>query len=214
MCVVALTIEGANRTVVTDAAHFDLGGNAILINELDEKQLQAETRDSNVSYELRIGSRYRDHRDVEPRTLRADGFIEIPPRSAVIIRTQEHVHFPRSMFGHIVPKVSLLQRGIANTPTKIDPGYNGALLITTFNHGSRAVRLKVGRPFCSMFVMRAERDVRTYARQGKDLEGEPRPDWRGSVRDFLDRNAMAIQALHGLVTIALTIYVVATGGSS
>ena len=211
MCVVALTIEGANPTVVTDAARFDLGRNAILIQELDEQQLRLETRDSNVSYDLRIGSRYRDYRDMEPRTLQPDGFIEIPPRSAVIIRTQEHVHFPGCMFGHIVPKVSLLQRGIANTPTKIDPGYNGALLITTFNHGSRAVKLKVGQPFCSMFVMRAVGDVRPYARQGKDLEGEPRPDWRRAVRDFLDRNAAAIQGLHGLVTIALALYVMLTG---
>jgi dCTP deaminase len=118
------------------------------------------------------------------------------------------------MFGHIVPKVSLLQRGIANTPTKIDPGYNGALLITTFNHGSRAVKLKVGQPFCSMFIMRVEGDVKPYARNGKDLEGEPRPDWRRSVRDFLDRNAVPIQALHGIVTIILALYVMFTGASS
>ena len=119
MCVVALTTEGANPTVVTNAAHFDVGGRAILIQELDQNQLQPQSRDSNVSYDLRIGSRYRDYRDIEPRTLRADGFIEIPPRAAVIIRTQEHMHFPQWMFGHIVPKVSLLQRGIANTPTKL-----------------------------------------------------------------------------------------------
>lgn len=116
MGVMALTIDGNNPSVVT--RDRDFAGSrapAVLIKGLDPDQIPTKQGDCNVSYDLRVGTRFRDYRDKEPRTLQRDGFIKIPPQTALIIRTEEEVQFPPSLFGIILPKVSLLHRGIANT---------------------------------------------------------------------------------------------------
>ena len=203
MCVIALTTQGQAPSVVTNAANYNASGNAILIQAIDPAQLLPDSADCNASYDLRVGNRYRDYRDTEPKTIVKSGFVEIPARGAVIIKTKEEVAFPQSMFGHILPRVSLLQRGIANTPTKIDPGYRGPLLITTFNHGRRAVKLRVGEPFCTMYVTTTQGPLVPYDKPGKDLDGDPQTSVSRMVRDFLERNSIAIQTLHVLITLFL-----------
>jgi deoxycytidine triphosphate deaminase len=206
MSVVALTTQGDNPSVVTTDGHFlRSGGRAVLIKGLDTAQLPPPKGDCNLSYDLRVGRRFRDHRDKEPRTLQEGAFLKIPPQTALIVRTEEEVQFPPSLFGIILPKVSLLQRGIANTPTKIDPGYKGYLLVTTFNHGKKTVTLQRGEQFCAMFVMTTEGDVVPYDKQGKDFEVEAgRSLWK-AMRGFLDRNNTIIQTVHMIITIVLMI---------
>jgi deoxycytidine triphosphate deaminase len=206
MAVMALTTQGDNPSVVTTDQDF-LGskGRAVLIKGLDANQIPPQEGDCNVSYDLRVGRRFRDYRDKEPRTLQKDGCIRIPPQTALIIRTEEEVQFPASLFGIILPKVSLLHRGIANTPTKIDPGYKGYLLITTFNHGKRTVTLRHGERFCAMFVMKTDGSVIPYDKQGKDFEVEPTRKWWKGMREFLDRNNATINTIHMIITIILMI---------
>ena len=51
------------------------------------------------------------------------------------------------MFGYIVPKVSLLQDGVSNTLSKVDPGYHAPLVVTVFNLGQKEIELHQGDPF-------------------------------------------------------------------
>ena len=81
------------------------------------------------------------------------------------------MRFPRRLFGQILPRVSLLALGIANTPSKIDPGYSGHLLITTFNHGKRTERLKRGERFCSLHLLTVEDGVIPFNGPGKQHRG-------------------------------------------
>jgi dCTP deaminase len=203
MCIVALTVSEENPTIVTSSSNFDMNRQAILIRDLDPMQIPRPPHDCNLSYDLRVGTRYRDHRDKEPKTLKENGCIRIAPQSAVIIRIMEEVRFPSSLFGHIVPKVSLLQTGIANTPTKIDPGYSGHLLITTFNHGRKSVKLKAGQLFCSMYLSTTTGDVAPYDKAGKDLEGDKRPGYLELFRDLIDQHYRIIQAGHWAITALL-----------
>lgn len=206
MAVVALTTRGDNPSVVaTDADFLRSEGRAILIKGLDTDQLPPPQGDCNASYDLRVGRRFRDYRDKEPRTLQDDDDIKIPPQTACIIRTEEEVQFSPSFFGIILPKVGLLHRGIANTPTKIDPGYKGHLLVTTFNHGKHTVSLRPGEKFCAMFVMQTKGAIIPYDKQGKDFEVEPSRRWRKVIRGFLERNQSVIQIIHMIVTIALMV---------
>ena len=207
MSIIALTVSNENPSIVTNSSEFDMSRQAVLIRDLDPAQIPRPPRDSNLSYDLRVGTRYRDHRDREPRTLKENGYIKISPQSAVIIRTMEEVRFPCGLFGHIVPKVSLLQDGVANTPTKIDPGYSGHLLITTFNHGRKAVKLKAGQPFCSMFLSTTAGDVAPYDKPGKDLEGDRGPGYMEVFRDFVDQHYRVIELGHWALTAVLAILV-------
>jgi dCTP deaminase len=156
MSIIPLTTHGPQPSIVTDAAEFDPNGTAILIRGIDAAQLSSSSGDCNVSYDLRVGGFYRDHRSFEGRTLQDDGFVELLPGNAVNIETEEEVSFPKWLFGQIIPKVSILQDGISNTPGKIDPGYAGRLLVTAFNHGKRTIKLRRGQRFCSMFISRIE----------------------------------------------------------
>ena len=137
------------KTVVESRGEFDAAGGMkgykILIKPLDEKQLLLNAKDeSNLTYDLRVGDEYKDHRYKGKADVGEEG-IKLRPNSAVIIQTLEHVHLPKFRFGYIVPKVKLLQKGISNTSSKVDPGYDGRLLVTVFNLGSKTETLHKGQ---------------------------------------------------------------------
>ena len=138
MSVIPLIIEGENRTVVESRHEFEdaggLGGEVVFIQPLAREQLLIED-DANVSYDLRVGGMYRDHRNAGGTALEQSEKITLLPGAAVIVETEETVQLPSKMFGQIVPKVTLLHEGISNTTSKVDPGYNGNLLVTIFNLG-------------------------------------------------------------------------------
>ena len=177
MTIVPLAVDGENRTVVTHPDQFKRDGTATLIQNLDEDQLTDEAQ-CNVSYDLRVGEKYRDHRDKVGRSLADEEEIRVRAGMAVIIQTEEFVSFPNTLFGQIAPKVDVLQTGIANTPSKVDPGYPGHLLITVFNHGRRTVKLKCKQPFCSLFVSSVGEGVRPYSKIGIVLETSKPPRQR------------------------------------
>jgi dCTP deaminase len=191
---------------VTDAADFDPNGRAILIRGIDTAQLSSSSADCNVSYDLRVRGFYRDHRSFEGRTLEDDGVLELLPGNAVIIQTEEEVLFPKWVFGQIVPKVSILQKGISNTPGKVDPGYSGRLLVTAFNHGKQTIELRRGQHFCSMFVSRIDgNNIIPYGKPSKQIGGVThRHSWL-RLRDRLEANIGMATTILIIVTAALII---------
>jgi dCTP deaminase len=137
-------------SVVDSEDAFGFEGDAVLIFNLDRGQLSGAS--SNVSYDLRVGSEYRGHHDAEKTELPDDGVLVLHPGNAVLIQSEEVVFLPRKRFGYVVPKVSLLQQGVTNTLSKIDPGYNGPLIVTLFNLGKADLRLKRREHFCSIVL--------------------------------------------------------------
>jgi dCTP deaminase len=204
MSVVPFVIGGENPTIVTNGAEFTVEGQAILVRNLEEAQFDEGSRDSNTSYDLRVGDRYRDHRTNDTQMVSEQG-IELLPRSAVIIQCEEWVHFPKRVFGHILPRVSLLNEGISNTPSKVDPGYNGPLLITTFNHGKKTVWLKRGQRFCSLYMMQVLSGVRPYDKDGKQLPATQRQKRLQRLRDYIEANVALFTAFSGIGTIVAVI---------
>jgi deoxycytidine triphosphate deaminase len=134
MGVIALTVSGDQPSIVTSKDAFSREGCAILILDGDSQQLDGHGDECNATYDLRVGHIFRDHRSQGGQEVGPKDEIRLRPGNAVIIQTEETVAFPKWRFGQILPKVSLLQEGVANTPSKVDPGYEGHLLITTFNH--------------------------------------------------------------------------------
>ncbi|MEA5553259.1 hypothetical protein VB713_20165 [Anabaena cylindrica UHCC 0172] len=211
MSIVPFILDGNNKTVVKTQVEYDdagsTNGDVIFIENLDTSQI-LDTESSNASYDLRVGDEYRDHRDSGKTDLLSNGKISLQPGSAVIIETAELVHFPKSRFGHVVPKVSLLQQGLSNTSSKIDPGYRGKLSITVFNLGKRTVELKQGQVFCTLYVLDVRQGVIPYAKPPKRIAGNPKTSLLNGLRDFIETNQttftiilLILSSLQILITI-------------
>src|SRR5882724_2733373 len=189
------------KTVVETREEFEAAGGrkgrTIRIQPLDNRQLLLNTLKSNLTYDLRVGKEYKDHR-YEGKADVGEGGIKLPPNSAVIIQTLEHVHLPKFRFGYIVPKVKLLQKGISNTSSKVDPGYDGRLLVTVFNLGSKIVTLDKEEPFCTIafhtIMEDYPEDIRLYDEDEKALPGATRVDVFLKVLYFIRRIAIPILA--------------------
>jgi dCTP deaminase len=195
MSVVPLTIDSPDSTVVDKQGEFTLEGRRVLIRPLDKKQLQSVTN-SNTSYDLRVGSEYRDHREQGKRFLGEGESITLRPGSAMIIQTEEFVHLPQTRYGIIAPKVSLLQRGVSNTFSKVDPGYEGPLLISLFNLGKETVPLERGKHFCALTIMEVAGNARPY-------DDKPKQIGVGSALTTLQRFSDQLEAHSGYVHLAL-----------
>jgi len=158
MAVIPLIAEGPAKTVVdTEAAFAEAHGReggVIFIRPLDRTQLSdPESLDSNVTYDLRVGPKYRNPRETKETPLPEDSIIKIAPGASVIVETEENLELPRKMFGIIIPKVKLLQMGLSNTSSKVDPGYGGPLQVTVFNLGKKTSELKRLQKFCALCIL-------------------------------------------------------------
>jgi dCTP deaminase len=169
MSVIPFVLDGPNPTVVEKEDQFRRNGSAMLILNLDKTQLQGDR--PNASYDLRIGRAYKDHREQERWTLPVGGEFTLLPGGAILIETEEEVWLPHTMFGYIVPKVGLLQDGISNTGSKVDPGYHDHLVVTIFNLGKKQIPLKQGQPFCALVVHDVGPGVKPFTGSGKKIEG-------------------------------------------
>ena len=204
MSVVPLITNDGQTVAPTKEAFVKAGaenGTTILILDMDPKQLTGKS--SNVSYDLRIGKEYRDHRDPGKYNLPKKGHVILYPGSAVIIETEEFVHLPRTLFALVAPKVGLLQQGLSNTMSKVDPGYEGHLLVTLFNLGQTTVTLDRGAPFCSLCVLRVDEGAILYDKPGQSITGQARLRWWHTCRDFLQRNNPALTGLLLFATFLL-----------
>ena len=199
--VIPLVTDTDRRTVVETDDAFKANGTAILIRGIDRQSLVDGS--SNTSYDLRIGQEYRDHRDAGKRTLHEGGTIVLHPGTAVIIETEEFIHLPHTLFALLVPKVSLLQKGISNTMSKVDPGYQGRLLVTLFNLGKQAVTLTRYDRCCALCVMRVEGIASPYTKADKRIEGLATSRWWRSGLDFLERNTAVLTTILIVMNIVL-----------
>lgn len=188
-------------------------GSTLLIRNFDSTQLSPGT--PNLSYDLRIGSVYKDHRDGLRRELADDGSITLLPGGAVVIETEESLHMPAGLFGYIVPRVKWLQQGVSNTLSKVDSGYNGKLLVTLFNLGKNTVPVDRMAGFCSLVVHDVGEGCCLYEGNPKTILGpgaaeaiwiriwnQVKVKWQ-AVRDTLDANRAFVDLILILVTGAL-----------
>lgn len=184
-------------SVVDRQDDFNVEGNAMLVTDLQRSQLESN-QSSNVSYDLRVGREYRHYRHRNKTELPEDGTILLRPGDAVLIQTEESLHMPRSLFGYVVPKVSLLQLGITNTLSKVDPGYPGYLVVTLFNVGTTTQRIKRGEAFCQLVVHTVKEGATLYNKSGKSVAGTP-PKARRSRRInlWIERNKTWLSLLSG-----------------
>jgi deoxycytidine triphosphate deaminase len=204
MSVIPLTTDGVGRSVVQTQDDFKIDGDAVLISDLDIAQLK-EARASNVSYDLRVGKKYRDHREDDPKEIPVGGVVTLNPGSALIIQTEEYVHFPRSRFGMIAPKVRLLENGLSTTFSKVDPGYSGHLLITLFNLGQRVRTLHRGSPFCALTVVDVADGARLYEKGPQEITARLADQPRRTLRELMEPHLATVTLGLLVATFLLTV---------
>lgn len=209
MAVVPLRI---GVSVVDKQDDFDREGYAVLITGLQRSQLESDDakESSNVSYDLRVGREYRHYRQRTKTQLPERATITIQPGDAVLIQTEESLHMPRHLFGYVVPKVTLLQLGLTNTLSKVDPGYPGYLVVTLFNVGTTVQRLERGQAFCQLVLHTVGEGARLYNKGSKQVEGVPPEAPRSRrIKRWFERNKAWLTILAswvGTVVTALVTY--------
>jgi len=205
MGLIALTTdpELGQPSVVLSNRDFKPDDTAILIRDGDDEQLNPNATECNSGYDLRVGKVFRDHRNEYGQELGDADKIPLLPGNAVIIQTQEWIEFPERRFGQIFPKVSLLQRGIANTPSKVDPGFRGNLLITVFNYGKRKEFLYPSQRFCSLHVFNVEGAVRPYEKPPPQIGARRSPSWPQRFGDWIDRNGARVSIVTAVATVVV-----------
>jgi len=210
MSIVPFILDGDQSTIETNQNSFDPNDDKLLMLNLELAQIN-DNDDANTSYDLRVGSDYRDHREGHSTRLNQGDKIQLEPGSAIVIQTEEWVRFPNSRFGQILPKVKLLQDGVSNTTSKIDPRYNGYLAITLFNLGKSTITLTKGDKFCTLIVQSVLPGARPYNKPGKSIpnSSKEKGKWK-SIKIWLERNAAFVTILGVVATFILTAVTIVT----
>lgn len=86
--------------------------------------------------------------------------------------------------------------GLSSTYSKVDPGYNGHLLITLFNLGKTTVTLHREERFCALTLFDVAPGARLYEKGTKQIAAQSVKQPRRSFREWVDVH-------HTVVTIVL-----------
>jgi dCTP deaminase len=98
MGVVPFSTSPQHPSVVFEPGDFELDGSAVLIVNPDTRQFSDMGRGCNASYDLRVGDKFKDHRNDTVQALNEGERIERLPGNAVIIQTEEEVRFPQTVW--------------------------------------------------------------------------------------------------------------------
>lgn len=206
MCVIPLEV---NATVVTSKENFDasdgLSGNVILIQNLDAGQLHA-SQEANISYDLRVGPEYRYlHRRQKYELPEGERFVLRAGQSA-LVQTEESVHLPKTTTGLILSIVSLAQLGVSNRAAKVDPGYNGPLIVTITNIGNEPVTFARKDRFCCIEFHRVEGQAKPYEKTAKRITSSlDRIDVRATVASAVRAHMTLVVAIQFVINAFLAI---------
>ncbi|MDZ5712422.1 dCTP deaminase domain-containing protein [Jeotgalibacillus haloalkalitolerans] len=206
MSVIPFVFEGDNRNITNNIDEFVLSEKKLYLTyELENTKIN-NRKDSNISYNLRVGKEYRDHRETGKTDIKIDDTFTLHPGNAIVIQTEEYFNFPKTYFGQILPKVSLLHEGVSNTTSKVDPGFKGYLYITIFNLGKKPRIFKRGDEFCSLILHDVGEGVTAYDKPPPNLPGKDKLKKMAKLHDFIDRNGVSLSVLLSIISILLVIF--------
>jgi dCTP deaminase len=190
------------------------GGSAVLIVDHDPDQVGDESN-SNISYDLRVGAKYRSLHSRFEGNLPTDGELRINGQQTVLIETAETLHLPENIAGLVLSKVSVTQVGIGEISTKVDPGYHGRLVIRVRNDSPRAVTLKWNQAFCTVMFITTEGDARLYSKGAKTVTGAADTSLKTRIAGFIEAHPTAVNlgvVMTNLALLAGTIYAATQAG--
>lgn len=133
-------------------------------SELARKRLPADKlivpydkeRVRHGAYELGLGAEAYVTSGGEKRKLKVNEHVTIPPGQFGLLHTHERVKVPADAIALISIKAGVKLKGLVNVSGfHVDPGFEGQLMFSVYNAGSRPVALACGEPtfliwFCNL----------------------------------------------------------------
>ena len=89
------------------------------------------------------------------RVVKADEVV-IPPRSFVLLTTEEYVKMPEDVAGLANLRSTLARYGLSVPPTVVDVGFEGNITIEVVNESPNTLVLKRGMRFLHLILVKAE----------------------------------------------------------
>ena len=154
----------------------------------DVSYTQSPDRRELVSLDLHVGELIKlpgnDSSFIPPKR------IVLRPNDCVRIQTRERLTVPDTVFGQICSRASLTAEGLVAANLKIDPKFQGNLVVAVYNTSKNRIVLDSSLPFCSIFFQTLEHALPEDAPvrvppPSKIIIGSRFKDWLFSVAPFL-----------------------------
>jgi dCTP deaminase len=139
----------------------------LVIDPIEDKQIQPASVDLRLSDEILISKGDEINFGQEPEYERIQKEeITLPPKTHVLVRTNERVELPKNVGGIMKLRSSLSRIGvILNNAGWVDPGFKGTLTLSVFNSNDVPVKIKAGTRFSQLILLRLGEESAGY--QGK-----------------------------------------------
>lgn len=139
-----------------------LTNNSILNTFVDP---YSPTRINGATYELSLGNEiFTTNDQTNTKKVYRDGDqISIEPGQFAILITKEIVDLPDNILAFISIKFRIKFQGLVNiSGFHVDPGFNGRILFSVFNAGSRPIPLTIGEPTFLIWFNQLSSSVPVY----------------------------------------------------
>jgi dCTP deaminase len=145
--------EDINKAMIDYRNHQEEG---LDIEPFEKKYL------TPVGYDIRVGKEGFSWKRKCVVDIEKDGKIQIEANDIVIIKTLESVTLSNKVSATIHSIVSkVINKGLSNISTTIDPGYSGKLLISFCNYRDSSTEFRFGEPLCTICFYRVELPAKT-----------------------------------------------------
>lgn len=113
----------------------------------------------DFSLDITLGNSWNENYSYNDRSLYEieSESISIKAKSSVVVSVNEIITVPNNLFGLVVSTGSIfLQHGVQSPTAKIEPGYDGALILRLVNFSNKPVVIKKGVKIASVIFFRTE----------------------------------------------------------
>lgn len=141
-------------------------GSSYILTDADEKNIE------EFSIEITIGEGWSDnYSPTNKKMMKIDDEISIGARASIVIEAKEEIWVPFNRYGIIVPTGSMfLSKGILVAPAKIEPAFQGKLMLRLINTTQSKYVLKKGEKLASAIFFPTESTKHHLAKiRGSDI---------------------------------------------
>lgn len=113
----------------------------------------------DFSLDLTLGNSWNENYSYNDRRLYKieEESISIKPKSSVVVSVNEIITVPNNLFGLVISTGSIfLQHGVQSPSAKVEPGYEGALILRLVNFSNKSVTINKGTKIASVIFFRTE----------------------------------------------------------